>query len=59
MNEFLSQECHDKPIQFLNEINPNGYLIGIDINTLTIKFISENILDIFENKISTEEILEN
>ena len=59
MNEFFPQECHDKPIKLLNEINPNGYLIGIEIDSLKIKFISENISDIFNNKISNNEILEN
>lgn len=40
-------ECHEEPIHIPGYIQSFGYLIGIDANTHTITFFSENITDIF------------
>ncbi|MCD1116601.1 ATP-binding protein [Chryseobacterium turcicum] len=41
-------ECHDEPIHVPGHIQSFGYLIGIDIASLTITFFSENITEIFK-----------
>ncbi|HBX62909.1 MAG TPA: hypothetical protein DEG63_07465, partial [Flavobacteriaceae bacterium] len=51
----IIKNCEDEEIQFLNEIQPFGYLIGIHKNSHQIEFFSQNIDELF--KISTEKIL--
>lgn len=53
MNKKMIEECHEEKIQYFNEIQPFGYLIGIDISTLKIEFVSDNIsLLFFENAVN-------
>jgi len=40
-------ECHEEPIHIPGYIQSFGYLIGIDVESKTISFFSENITDIF------------
>ena len=35
-------------VQFSNQIQNFGYLIGVDKHDLTVKFVSENILDVID-----------
>lgn len=39
--------CEDEKIQFLNQIQDFGYLIGLSNDTFETQFYSENIIDIF------------
>ncbi|MFV0156343.1 ATP-binding protein [Empedobacter falsenii] len=55
MTNQIIKNCEDEEIQFLNEIQPFGYLIGIHKNSHQIEFFSQNIDELFE--ISTEKIL--
>lgn len=48
-------ECHDEPIHIPGYIQSFGYLIGIDADSHSIAFFSENITDIFS--IENSEIL--
>ena len=41
-------ECHDEPIHIPGYIQSFGYLIGIDADSHTITFFSENITDVFD-----------
>jgi chemotaxis family two-component system sensor kinase Cph1 len=41
-------ECHEEPIHIPGYIQSFGYLIGIDKESYTITFFSENITDVFE-----------
>jgi len=43
-------ECHEEPIHIPGYIQSFGYLIGIDAESHTITFFSENIADIFKVK---------
>ncbi|MEG1199667.1 MAG: hypothetical protein RSD53_09770, partial [Algoriella sp.] len=47
MNKKMIQECHEEKIEYFNEIQPFGYLIGIDVSTFEIEFVSENISLLF------------
>lgn len=47
MTNEIIQNCEDEKIQFLNEVQSLGYLIGIDQATLKIKFVSNNITEVF------------
>lgn len=49
MTNEIIQNCEDEKIQFLNEVQPFGYLIGVDQSTHQIKFVSKNIDEIFDN----------
>ncbi|WP_314244592.1 ATP-binding protein [Empedobacter tilapiae] len=51
----IIKNCEDEEIQFLNDIQPFGYLIGIHKKTLEIEFVSQNIDEIFQ--ISLTEML--
>lgn len=51
----IIKNCEDEEIQFLNEIQPFGYLIGIHKNSHQIEFFSQNIDELFE--ISAENVL--
>lgn len=42
--------CEDEPIHIPNLIQPIGYFFGIGYEDLSIKYVSENILDISDNK---------
>lgn len=57
MNNLKFQTCEDEPIHFLNEINDLGYVIGVDVNSFEIKFVSENITEILNNQYSLDQIL--
>ncbi|WP_313580285.1 ATP-binding protein [Chishuiella sp.] len=73
MNSKIIQKCEEEKIQFLNEIQPFGYLIGVDSITYEVNFVSENINnllnlsaslllgkhidDVFDFKINYEDIL--
>lgn len=52
MNSKIIQKCEEEKIQFLNEIQPFGYLIGIDSITYEVNFVSENINNIINNTAS-------
>ena len=39
--------CEDEKIQFLNQIQDFGYLIGLSKDAFETQFYSENIIDIF------------
>ncbi|STD55631.1 ATP-binding protein [Empedobacter falsenii] len=51
----IIKNCEDEEIQFLNEIQPFGYLIGIHKNSHQIEFYSQNIDELFQ--ISAENVL--
>ncbi len=51
----IIKNCEDEEIQFLNEIQPFGYLIGIHKNSHQIEFFSQNIDELFQ--ISAENVL--
>lgn len=51
----IIKNCEDEEIQFLNEIQSFGYLIGIHKNTLKIEFVSQNIDEVFRT--SAKEML--
>ena len=40
-------DCHEEPIHISGHIQNYGYLLGLDADTFTIKFFSENITDLF------------
>ncbi|WP_413532903.1 ATP-binding protein [Empedobacter brevis] len=44
----IIKNCEDEEIQFLNEIQPFGYLIGIDKTSHNIEFYSQNIEELFD-----------
>jgi len=48
MTNEIIQNCEDEKIQFLNEVQNLGYLIGIDQSSHQIKFVSNNINEIFD-----------
>ncbi|WP_313374510.1 ATP-binding protein [Chishuiella sp.] len=43
MRNKIIQNCEEEKIQFLNQIQPFGYLIGIDRVTYEVNFVSDNI----------------
>ena len=51
----IIKNCEDEEIQFLNEIQPFGYLIGIHKESHQIEFYSQNIDELFQ--ISAENVL--
>ena len=46
MKEFL--DCHEEEIHIPGHIQSYGYLIGLDAETKTIKFYSQNIATLFQ-----------
>ncbi|MGZ5272934.1 MAG: ATP-binding protein [Kaistella sp.] len=40
-------DCHEEPIHISGHIQSYGYLLGLDADTFTIKFFSQNITDLF------------
>ena len=43
--------CEDEKIQFLNQVQDFGYLIGLSKNTFDVQFYSENVTGILGNRI--------
>ena len=50
--------CEDEKIQFLNQIQNFGYLIGISKDDLLVEFYSENITDLFPQGISLNQSIQ-
>ncbi|WP_312557175.1 ATP-binding protein [Empedobacter brevis] len=44
----IIKNCEDEEIQFLNEIQSFGYLIGIHKKTYEVEFVSQNIDEVFQ-----------
>ena len=57
MNQSFTSKDHEKTLHYLNEMKDSGYLIGLDCESLTIKFVSENICDIIDGKYSLDQIV--
>ncbi|QTV05800.1 ATP-binding protein [Faecalibacter bovis] len=53
----LFQQCHEEQIHILNEINSQGYVIGVDVNSFEINFVSENITEILDNQYKINQII--
>ncbi|MBS7334000.1 MAG: GAF domain-containing protein [Weeksellaceae bacterium] len=53
----LFQQCHEEQIHILNEINSQGYVIGVDVNSFEINFVSENITEILDNQYEINQII--
>lgn len=57
MNNSYTSNNHEKTLYYLNKVKKTGYLIGLDIDTLCIQFVSENINNLLENKYDLSEII--
>ncbi len=51
--------CEDEKIQFLNQIQSFGYLIGVSKDDLKVKFYSENIIDLLPASFSINQPIQN